>query len=287
MVRPVIAGVDGSPESLAAAEWAGREAARDGLPLRLLCAGEPPEAEAPSPRGAEARRRWAEDRLLAVREHLAEHHPGLETEVEQVRDLPAPALLNAARDARMVVLGSRGLSGFTGFLLGSVGLAVVAGSPAPVVLVRAGEDAHVVERGIVVLGLDLRHDGGARIDFAFRAAAARGAVLRVVHGWNPRLAYGYAAEPLPRELEAELEAREVRSVAEAVRPGRAAFPDVPVVEQVAPDNPAQLLVAAAAAADLLVVGRREHRSALGPRMGHVTHAVLHHAACPVAVVPHD
>lgn len=49
---------------------------------------------------------------------------------------------------------------------------------------------------------------------------------------------------------------------------------------------AEVLLGAASQAGLMVVGRLINRPAVGPRLGHVAHALLHHAACPVAVVPH-
>jgi nucleotide-binding universal stress UspA family protein len=52
-------------------------------------------------------------------------------------------------------------------------------------------------------------------------------------------------------------------------------------------QPARLLVEAASQASLLVVGRRNRRSRIGTHLGPVTHAVMHHARTPVAVVPHD
>jgi len=48
-----------------------------------------------------------------------------------------------------------------------------------------------------------------------------------------------------------------------------------------------ILLSVAARAQLMVVGRRARRTAVGARIGSVTHGVLHHAECPVAVVPHE
>ena len=78
-----------------------------------------------------------------------------------------------------------------------------------------------------------------------------------------------------------------RGLAEALRPWRDKFPGVRIVETVRLESPARAVVRTAAGADLLVIGRRRHRPALLPRVGPVAQAVIHHAACPVAVVPHD
>lgn len=290
MVRAVVAGVDGSPEGGAAADWAAREAVLRGLPLRLVHAWDVLPGDARVPLDYDTQLTWARNRLDEARERVAAQHPDLELEAEEITDGAVPVLLRAAEQADLLVLGSRRLSGLVGFLLGSVGLAVVSRSPKPVVLVRAEDGGGTTPdagRGTVVLGLDLEHGGDAPIEFALRAAADRGATLRVVHAWSPQLVYGYAAEPLDDGLRAEMEAQRERSVTEAVRGWQSKFPEVEVDERLVAGSPAQALLDAGDGAGLLVVGRRQGRTVLGSRVGHVTHAVLHHAPCPVAVVPHD
>ncbi|MCC3655373.1 universal stress protein [Streptomyces sp. S07_1.15] len=282
----VVVGIDGSPQSMAAADWAALEARRTGRPLRLVHAWHPPAADADHPLHAESRHRWVENRLSAVHQTLAERFPGLRIEVERAAEAPVKVLL--AEEAELLVLGSRGLSGMSGHLLGSVSLSVIARTARPVVLVRDGFDGRAEEAGTaVVLGLDLRHYGNAPIGFAFRAAAARGAPLLVVHAWNPKLVYGYASAPLDEELTAELQEREERSLAGALAPWRARYPEVAVTGRVAAGSAGRVLIEAAGGAGLLVTGHQLDHSGHSSRVGHVTHGVLHHAACPVAVVPHD
>ncbi|GGK95802.1 hypothetical protein GCM10010094_65840 [Streptomyces flaveus] len=78
-----------------------------------------------------------------------------------------------------------------------------------------------------------------------------------------------------------------RGLSQALRPWREKFPGVVVAEAIRLDSPARAVIAAAAGAELLVVGRRKHHPPLAPRLGPVTQAAAHHARCPVAVVPHD
>lgn len=78
-----------------------------------------------------------------------------------------------------------------------------------------------------------------------------------------------------------------RELDEVLRPWREKFPRVRVVDEVRLESPAQAVVQAAADSDLLMVGRRKHPPALGPRLGPVVQAAVHHADCPVAVVPHE
>ncbi|MCC5033862.1 universal stress protein [Streptomyces sp. WAC 00631] len=281
----VVVGIDGSPQSMAAADWAALEARRTGRPLRLVHAWHPLATDADYPLHAESRHRWVENRLSAVHQTLAERLPGLRIEVERVAEAPVKVLL--AEEAELLVLGSRGLSGMSGHLLGSVSLSVIARTARPVVLVRADFDGRAEDSGTVVLGLDLRHYGNAPIDFAFRAAAARGTSLLVVHAWNPQLVYGYASAPLDEELTAELQEREERSLTGILGPWRAKYPEVAVTGRVAAGSAGRVLIEAAGGAGLLVTGHQLDHPGHSSRIGHVTHGVLHHAACPVAVVPHD
>lgn len=107
-----------------------------------------------------------------------------------------------------------------------------------------------------------------------------------MHGWSlpPYFAYGLPADP---ELNDELARQEASAVKAALAPWREKFPGVEVVEQPAIGNAGSHLVDAAADASLVVVGRRIRRAPLGARIGPVTHTVLHHAAAPVTVVPHE
>ncbi|MFD4974896.1 universal stress protein [Streptomyces sp. NPDC058424] len=300
MPRTVTVGLDGSPESRAAAEWAAREAKPLGLPVRLVHVWEPaPEPLAQAPLlGAETYRHWTERVPREAAEGLRLRHPGVEVRTEHLPGRPAEILTDEAADAELLVLGSRALGGLGGFLAGSVGLSVVAHAERPVVLVRAGEqaaDEHEMDpAGIpsaaaafrpVVLGLDTAHPDEDLIRFAFEAAARRGTSLRVVHGWYPPLYYGYGV-PADAELLTSPAVAEAAGLTEALYPWRRKYPDVEVTEVSRPGSAAELLVDASREASLVVVGRRERRNPLGARIGHVTHAVLHHAAAPVAVVAH-
>ncbi len=293
MPRTVTVGLDGSPESRAAADWAAREAKLRGLPLKLVNVWEPvPEPIAQAPLlGPETHQHWSERIPREAAEELRAAHPEVDVLIKQVTGRPAEVLTDAGKDAEPLVLGSRGLSGVGGFMVGSVGLAVVAHAECPVVLVRAegdtsGTDSTVPPSRPVVLGLDTRAPDDTLIGFAFEAAVLHGASLRVVHGWNepPYIAYGL---PPDLELNARLGAEEAAAVSEVLRPWRQKFPTVDVVEDSLSGKAANRLVDASAEASLVVVGRRIRRSPLGAHIGPVTHAVLHHATAPVAVVPHD
>ncbi|MFF8024579.1 universal stress protein [Streptomyces sp. NPDC007896] len=293
MPRTVTVGLDGSPESRAAADWAAREAKLRGLPLKLVNVWEPvPEPIAQAPLlGPETHQHWSERVPREAAEELRAAHPEVDVLIEQVTGRPAEVLTGAAKDAEPLVLGSRGLSGVGGFMVGSVGLAVVAHAERPVVLVRAqgdtsGTDSDVPPSRPVVLGFDTRAPDDTLIGFAFEAALLRGTSLRVVHGWDapPYIAHGMAPD---FELNAQIAAEQGAALTEALRPWKLKFPDLEVAEDSLSGKAADHLVDASHEASLIVVGRRIRRAALGAHIGPVTHAVLHHATAPVAVVPHD
>ncbi|MCX4462082.1 universal stress protein [Streptomyces sp. NBC_01340] len=306
MPRTVTVGLDGSSESRAAADWAAREAKLRGLPLKLVNVWEPvPEPIAQAPLlGPETHQHWSERSEMGVppaegwgsipreaAEELRAAHPEVDVLIEQVTGRPAEVLADAATDAELLVLGSRGLSGVGGFMVGSVGLAVVAHAERPVVLVRAegdtsGTDSDVPPSRPVVLGLDTRAPDDTLIGFAFEAALLRGTSLRVVHGWDapPYIVHGMAPD---FELNAQIAAEQGAALTEALRPWKRKFPDLQIVEDSLSGKAADHLVDASSEASLVVVGRRIRRAALGAHIGPVTHAVLHHATAPVAVVPHD
>ncbi|MCS0604212.1 universal stress protein [Streptomyces sp. LP11] len=301
MSRTVTVGLDGSPESRTAADWAAREARLRGLPLRLVHVWEPvpgPMAQAPL-LGAETHRHWTERIPREAAAELRTAHPGLEIRTEQLDGASAAVLAEAAEESELLVLGSRGLSGIGGFLVGSVGLSVVAHAGRPVVLVRAGEraaDEHEPDTAgtpsertpfrPVVLGVDTAAPHDALFAFAFEEAVRRETSVRAVRAWNmpPYYVYGFAADPT---LDQEIAAQEKAALSEVLKPWRHKYPSVEVVEECEFASPSLRMIEAARDASLVVVGRRRRPAGYGTHVGPVTHAVLHHSAAPVAVVPHD
>ncbi|NUP23056.1 MAG: universal stress protein [Streptomyces sp.] len=293
MTRPITAGVDGSDESLAALAWAAREAVRRGLALRVVHAWQfqPHEAiDAGYAGDADTQAQWVRDGLAAAARSVTERHAGLEITTDVLDGGPADTLVAAAADAEMLVLGSRGHAAVVGFLLGSVGQQVIAGATRPVVLVRAGDEpsAEAAGREIVVGQQGDPDDSAAALRLAFETAAARGATVRAVRAWTlpPLFAYSPASLKLLDDA-GGLEPFEKKSLGEALQPWRERFPDVQVVEHVEMGSAGQVLLSVAGRAQLMVVGRRARRTAVGARIGSVAHGVLHHAPCPVAVVPHE
>ncbi|WP_101257854.1 universal stress protein [Streptomyces barkulensis] len=285
MTRTVTVGLDGSRESLAAAEWAAREALRRTLPLRLVHVKEnDSHPKVLSGMDPEARERWEAlpDETAA---DLARKHPPLEVAVERLAGRPAEVIRDSVGEAELLVLGSRGRGTLTGFLVGSVALSTVAHVACPVVLVRAGTAEQ--DTGDVVVGLDLTRPREELLEFAFDAAARRGVPLTVVHGWDPPPVYGINPVAVNPHLIDDLAEEKSDALTRVLAPWRERHPEVEVRPQAVVGRAAHHLLEAAENASLLVVGRRNRRARLGFHTGPVTHALMHHSPAPVAVVPHD
>ncbi|AIA00773.1 universal stress protein [Streptomyces noursei] len=282
----ITVGVDGTPQALAAARWAALEARLRQARLRLLTAWQPLTGKPPGAPWAPEVPHWPDRIVEEARAAVESTQPGLPVDVSLVREPPLEALVEAAEQADLLALGSRGLGPVARFALGGTGLDLVSRVAVPVVLVRSWQDSPQMEdaNGIAV-GVSLRAPCEGLLAFAFETAARRAVPLRAVHGRNPPpFAYDLGGAVGRGAVErAELLARE--ELSEALRPWREKFRDVRVEEQVVMESPAPALLHGAAGAQLLVVGRR-HLGHVVPRIGHVVHAAVHHAPCPVAIVRH-
>ncbi|MER6631174.1 universal stress protein [Streptomyces sp. NPDC000987] len=289
MTGPITAGVDGTEESVAALGWAAREAIRRGRALRVVHAWRFQPYEGLDAADAETQAGWVRNAVDEAVRTVTARHPELEVSTDVVEGPAVDTLVAAAADAEMLVLGSRGHGPVVGFLLGSVGQQVIAAAKRPVVLVRAGDrpTGEAAGREVVVGQQGDPEDSAETLRFAFETAAARGATVRAVRAWTLPPVFAYSPGSLELLDEAGgLEPFEKKALAAALAPLRERFPGVPVVEHVEMGSAGQVLLSVTARAQLMVVGRRAHRTAVGARIGSVAHGVLHHAGCPVAVVPH-
>ena len=133
---PVVLGIDGSPASEAATEWAFDEAARRGVDLIALHAWS--DIAVFPALGMDWRDRETEGQEILA-ERLAgwqEQYPDVKVHRRIVCDQPARRLLEESANAQLVVVGSHGRGGFSGMLLGSVSSAVSQAATVPVLVVR-------------------------------------------------------------------------------------------------------------------------------------------------------
>ncbi|MGY3061679.1 nucleotide-binding universal stress UspA family protein [Streptomyces sp. TE3672] len=288
MTLPLVSGVDGSESSLRAVDWAADEAALHGLPLRLVYAfgweeqyegaalalslGRPPE------------RALADCIVDTAAERVRRRHPGVDISAEATPEDAVIALLHEGHNAEALITGDRGRGGFTGLLLGSVGLAVAARAPCPVIVVRGDKAGIEGGHGRILLGVGEPESGSAAVRFAFREAGARGCELDAVRAW--RCPSHNRADP--RRTASEHLYHKERAATLIDEAMAASVQDHPTVRlhSAAVEGPAaKVLVRRSAAADLIVVGAHRCRGHFGLQLGRVAHTLLHHADCPVAVVP--
>ncbi|MFF8939329.1 universal stress protein [Streptomyces paradoxus] len=288
--QPVVVGVDGSEASLRAVDWAADEAALRGVPLHVVYASLWERYEhAVFPAGRET----ASERLLtgvlavAAAERARARVPGLPVTTEVVPEGPVPVLRRAAHRAAALVLGSRGRGGAAEMLLGSVCLAVAGRTDGPLIVVRGDHDnrpGHRKGRPVVVGVPDTPADSDA-VRFAFREAARRAAPVEAVRAWH-RPAHEMSDHPGFTGASAQVHRRRAAEALETgLRAPAGEQPDVEVRRRIVEGQARTVLLDASADAALLVVGARQPHGRFGLHIGRVTHAVLHHAACPVAVVP--
>jgi nucleotide-binding universal stress UspA family protein len=284
---PVVVGVDGSQESLRAAEWAAREAQRHQAPLRIVSVpATPPRMHAHDtvpPAVTRAVRARAAGALGEAVGRSGGVTSGLLVEADLLTGMPALAVTDCGSSALMLVVGARGAGGFAAMLLGSTSRYAAMHAACPVVVAREETTAALLE---VAVGIRDPHDTTDTLGFAFEEAALRHATLVAVHScWLPATLGALAAAGDWRSAHPEQALAEARSaLSNALDGWREKYPAVPVRLDVVNDHPAKVLASYSARTDLIVIGRH---GAPGrrPAIGAIQHAVLSHAHGPVAIVP--
>ncbi|HEX5403318.1 MAG TPA: universal stress protein [Pseudonocardiaceae bacterium] len=285
--RPIVAGVDGSDSARHAALWAADEAVRRRVPLRLVFVAHMPMPGYPGGVGLSmdfvAGLRDEGRRLLTeLRSAVLDGRPELDLDTVVLTGPPIPTLIAASEPARLMVLGSRGLGGFTGMLIGSTAVALAAHGHCPVAVVR-GED-QPPSSGPVVVGVDGSPASETAVAVAFEEASLRGAELVAVHTWNDYASDGsFAAAHAFIADWGVIETREAEKLAERLAGWQEKYPDVTVRRVVTRDRPVRCLLQEAADAQLLVVGSRGRGGFTGMLLGSTSQALVCHAPCPVLV----
>ncbi|MDI9579148.1 MAG: universal stress protein [Thermobispora sp.] len=278
----VVVGVDGSKSALAAVEWAADDARRRGARLRIVHVREPWANEFPFHGVAgyhQSLTEYCEGVVARAAERAKERAPDLEVTTEVVTGAVIERLLTEAERADVVAVGSRGMGGFAGLVLGSVGMGLASHSPVPVVVVRWLQEKTYDE---VVVGVDGEAHTDPALEFAIEEARLRGARLRALHAWHRHLHNPLALAGTPVDRDAFDE--EVREFRERLAPWRDRNPDVELIDTAVCGHPVPVLADLSGSADLLVVGSRRHGGIGKALLGSVSHGVLHRARCPSAIV---
>jgi nucleotide-binding universal stress UspA family protein len=288
MDTDIVVGVDGSAESLAAVTFAADEAELHHTGLHIVHAfiwplmhvPLEPSPNAPADAGL---RQHAENSLIQAAFLVDDRVP---VTTELATGSAASVLIQAAHKAPMVVVGNRGLGGFTGLLAGSVSTQLAEHAPGPVVVVRDGPQLYTDEYPNlpVLVGVDDSDNCEPALAFAFAEAAARKAPLHAVHAWthpHPER-HGQIMYPV-YDPDTEIE-RTTQILTKRLTHWREKYPDVTVQPEVVHHNPRRALIDASGKATLVVVGSHGRGAFTGLLLGSVSQALIHHAHCPVAVI---
>jgi nucleotide-binding universal stress UspA family protein len=283
--RAIVVGVDGSTASDAALDWAMEEAVSDDRPLHLVSAFAFSMADT-APYAApiwEDLERAAQKIVDDAAERVRAKAPMVDVTTAVRRGPASVAILEAAADAAMVVVGSRGHRPLRDALLGSTTRQVAMHASCPTVVVRDLGDRVPASPRRIVVGTDGSPTSQDALAYAFAQADERGTELMVVRAWWLDLSGGRQIE-LASTTTDELEDSYRASLAAEVAGLAERYPDVVVHQVVVRDEPAAALARLSAGADLVIVGSRGRGGFRSLLLGSVSHRVLQLAESPVVVV---
>jgi nucleotide-binding universal stress UspA family protein len=269
-----------------AAQWAAREAKMRGRGVTLVHSVLPTMAGGAFGVGLPPRLDLIDEmRIAAITEltRIAADLDCVDVQVHVEVSTASGLLLMASDTAEMIVLGSRGRGGFTGLLLGSVGIQVTSHASCPVIVMRAESRTDAND---IVVGIDGSPHSVAALQFAFDEASRHGWNLIAVHAWDvpsyDLILVPDGPIPIPMEHVAD---DEIRLTAEVLAGFIEDYPDVHVTERLVRSPAVQALLDNATDAALIVVGTRGRNAAVGALLGSVSNGILHKAKTPVAVIP--
>ncbi|MDO5672489.1 MAG: universal stress protein [Actinomycetaceae bacterium] len=285
----ILVGVDGSPESVGALDWALARAKQAGMSIHLICAYSLPSFTASSldggyvtlddsviREGAQSVIDDAHARAAAMGVECNESlHPGD----------PAGILVELSKEAALVVVGNHTNAGIAERLLGSVSAALPAHAHCPVVVVprhAGGSQFTPVER--IVVGLDSSIPGSSALSHAIGEAKLWDASLTAISAVTLSTGVGMMTW-LPTTVDRDNVLKDVQRALDSIVDQELGDSGMKVARHALDGNPAALLAEFSTAVDLLVVGTRGRGGFAGLLLGSTSQAVLNHSTCPVMVVP--
>jgi nucleotide-binding universal stress UspA family protein len=272
-IARVLVGIDGSEQALAAVRAAAAEAARRKVPLHIVHAFiwsslhvyvGPVAPDLP----ATGLRHQAEDLLAEAAAEARKSAPQVLVGTHLIDGAATQVLLDESDPATLLVLGDRGLGGFSGLIIGSVAVHAAARARCPVLVIRGAEPT----AGPVVVGIDGTEQSDLALGFAFEESAQRSVELIALH----------VRDGSPGRSDDS--STDGRMLVDALAGWQPTYPDVVVKPEVVRGHPRHELIERSRQAQLMVLGAHGHDTFKGLLLGSVSQTLLHHSACPVAVV---
>jgi nucleotide-binding universal stress UspA family protein len=291
--RRAVVGYDGTQAARRAVDWAADEATRRRLRLEVVYAVDRGVlAAAPT-----STMPWVPSHAVSAADAVTAEgvdrararHGQLSVVGTTLVCSPRSVLVDTARNAELLVVGSRGHEGLGSAVLGSVATSTVVHAPCPVVVVRGDHFVSPGPQHPVVVGVDDSEPAACALRHAADLAASAHAPLRIVCARRPLpldgwvRAYWRAVTPTLDPVEVTDEAARV-ILGRAKNAVHAQQPGVAVHAVMAEGPPAGVILAHARDAALVVVGARGRGNVAGLLLGSVSHGVVHGAQCPVLVV---
>jgi nucleotide-binding universal stress UspA family protein len=281
--------IDGSAASDAAVAWATREAVTRDVPFTLMHAVPPIVVGWPVGQLYAKMPEWQKDSGQHVVDqarktlsaNLGESEPP-EIHTETVYSNAVPALIDASKDAWMLVAGSQGLGALGRLLVGSVTTALIHHAHCPVAVIHSDGGALPHSNAPVLLGIDGSPASEAATALAFDEASRRGVELVALHAWSD-----VGVFPMLGMDWRESEAKGQEILAERLAGWHEQYPDVRVKRLVFCDRPSRWLLEESEHAQLVIVGSHGRGGFAGMLLGSVSSAVVHAATVPVIVVRAD
>lgn len=284
---PILVAYDGSPDANAALDWAITEAGLRGCGLRVVYV----EHDLPQTDGNPATMSWspkvvsglvrAGEPIVAAGVARASA-AGIAAEALVLEGAPAGILARRSAEARLLVMGSRGVGSVRGALIGATVPHVASHASCPVVVVWEQAD----ESARVTVGVDGSPESAATLRWAFEYARGRKLALHVLRCFEIPIYPEVVPYVPPIEVIEDVSLAATQALSEEVAAWAADFPDVEVSQRAVQDRPARALVAASQESSLVVVGSHGRGGFTGMLLGSTSQALLHHSACSVAVIHH-